>query len=70
MGLTRGRRSPIIAGMMKFTLPLALLGLLLTPACRPLATPGSHDDAHEEATPMSELDAHEFSNVTPQQRRR
>ncbi len=66
-GLTEPGRPPIIPAMMKYALPLALLGLLLTPSCRHHR--GSAQGAelhtqHEEATPVSHLPSAEFSRVT------
>ncbi len=76
IGLTRQAPDSIIARMTRYTLPFALLGLmLLIPACRhrtPHAsaadTPYTHY-SHEEAEPVSNLPHEEFSKVTPQQRR-
>ncbi len=58
--------------MTRYTLPLALLGLmLLFPSCRHHRTdrPQRPHYSHEEAEPVSNLPHEEFSRVTPQRSR-
>ncbi len=70
MSLTPVASAPIIQGMTRYTLSLALLGLLLlTPACRYRSW--QHvNGSHEEATPVSELTERDFSHVSPTRRSR
>ncbi len=70
MNLTPRLPASMIPRMTRYTLPLALLGLLLlSPSCRHAARPAAESASphysHEEAEPVSNLPHAEFSEVTP-----